>query len=230
MLRWDLPSFDAVAQSPASGRPEIPSPALPTVDEIQNIRAKAHQEGFARGLQEGLAEGRAQGVELGKLEGLELGRTDGFQAGYQQGYQTGSTDLENQLASLRQVLATLSDLPGEIESALTAWVYDTAVRISGQLELDRSMFAAAVQEALMRLPRPGEQLFVRVSPQDMGMWNRLLDESLSFQAVLQPDPELQAGHAYVEVAGTHLDVGQKARRALVKSALGLLETLPDGAK
>ena len=230
MLRWDLPSFDAVTETPASQLSEVAAPALPTVDEIQNIRAKAHQEGFARGLQEGLAEGRAQGVELGRQDGLELGRTDGFQSGYQQGYQSGATDLEHQLASLRQVLATLSDLPSEIESALTAWVYEAAVRISGQLELDRSMFAAAVQEALMRLPRPGEQLFVRVSPQDMSMWNRLLDDSLSFQAVLQPDPELQAGHAYVEVAGTHLDVGEKARRALVRSALGLLETLPDSAK
>lgn len=230
MLRWDLPSFDVVADSPPAARVDVSSPALPTVDEIQDINAKAHQEGFARGLQAGIVEGREQGVALGKQEGLELGRSDGFQSGYQQGYQSGVTDIDHLLSSLREVLKTLSDLPNEIESALTSWVYETALRIAGQAELDRSVFAAAVQEALMRLPRPGEHLFVRVSPQDMTMWSRLLDDSISFQAVLQSDPELLAGHAYVEVAGTHLDVGGQARRALVKSALGLLETLPDGVK
>ena len=49
MQRWDLPSFDASPEGTA----------LPSVDEVQNIHAKAHQEGFARGLQDGLAEGRA---------------------------------------------------------------------------------------------------------------------------------------------------------------------------
>lgn len=232
MLRWDLPSFDAVSSTDVPGsRVDMPAaPVLPTVDEIQSIRAKAHQEGFSRGLQEGLAEGRAQGHELGKQEGFEQGRSEGFQSGYQQGYQGGALDLEQQLKSLREVLGTLSDLPDEIESALTSWVYETAVRLAGRVELDRSIFAAAVQEALMRLPRPGEHLFVRVSPQDMAMWSRLVDDSLSFKAVLQPDPELLAGHAYVEVGGTHLDVGEQARRALVKSALGLLETMPDDGK
>lgn len=231
MLRWDLPSFDSVTSEASGARVDVQvTPTLPTVDEIQSIRAKAHQEGFSRGLQEGLVEGRTQGQALGKQEGFEQGRSEGFQSGYQQGYQGGASDIDQHINSLREVLRTLSDLPSEIESALTSWVYETAVRLSGRVELDRSVFAAAVQEAVMRLPRPGEHMFVRVSPQDMTMWSHLVDDSLSYQAVLQPDPELPAGHAYVEVGGTHLDVGEKARQALVKSALGLLEIMSDGAK
>jgi flagellar assembly protein FliH len=214
MQNWDLPSFDATPQEAT----------VPTVDAMQNIHAKAHQEGFARGLQEGVVEGQKQGLELGHQEGLELGRKQGFEAGYQQGYDSGLNDLKNHLQGLRSVLNTLSELPHDIESALTSWVYETALRLSGQSSLDRNSFASAVQEALMRLPRPGEQLFVRVSPADMVAWSQLATESSSFVSVLQPDPELQAGQAFVEIGGTTLDLGVHARRALVKSALGLLET------
>ena len=212
MQRWDLPSFDASPEGTA----------LPSVDEVQNIRAKAHQEGFARGLQDGLAEGRVQGVELGRQEGLEVGRAEGHEAGYQQGYDAGVADVQRHLEGLRQVLSTLTELPDDIEVELTSWVYETALRLSGQQSMDRGVFAAAVQEALMRLPRPGEQLFVRISPADQVMWSRLIQENHSFHAVLQEDPELTSGQAYVDVGGTTLDVGASARRALVQSALGLL--------
>jgi flagellar assembly protein FliH len=213
MKRWDLPSFDAAPETATS----------PNLDEVQNIRAKAHQEGFARGLQDGIAEGRAQGIELGRQEGLELGRQEGFQAGHQQGYESGVAEVQQHLSSLSKVLSTLNDLPQDIESALTDWVFETAVRLSGQATLDRAVFAAAVQEALMRLPRPGEQMFVRVGPSEVPIWTRLIEDQ-AFHAVLQVDPELQPGQAYVEVAGTVLDLSEQARRALVKNALGLLDS------
>jgi len=222
MQRWDLPSFDDTHSTGAS--------TLPTVEEIQNIQAKANQEGFARGLQEGLAEGRAQGFELGKQEGVEQGHSEGFQTGYQQGYQSGSSDLERHLEGLSKVLQTLSDLPDEIEFVLTEWVYETALRLTGQSVLDREVFVSAVQEALMRLPRPSETLLIRFSPDDASMWARLADQSQPFHTALQPDPKLAAGEAYVDIAGTHLDVGAEARRALVKSALGLLEASDENSQ
>jgi flagellar assembly protein FliH len=214
MQPWDLPSFDSIKAGDV--------PALPTVDELQNIRAKAHQEGFARGLQDGVEEGRTQGFTLGKQEGIEAGRSDGFQAGYQQGYQQGANDVQQHLNSLRSVLETLHDFPKEIEQELISWVYDTALKLSGQAHMDRQAFVAAVHEALMRLPRPGEQLMIRIHAQDMPVWKALTDGVFACETILHSDPELQPGQAHVEVAGVHLDVSVEARRALVKSALGLL--------
>jgi flagellar assembly protein FliH len=202
--------------------------ALPTIDEVQSIRAKAYQEAFARGLQEGLIEGQTQGLALGREEGFEKGRAEGFQTGYQQGYQSGSQEVEQMASELRQVLQTLGDVPAALASALPEWVYETALRLAGKEQMDRSVFVAAVQEALMRLPRPGESLIVGVPPQELDAWEALLRHpDMPFQAVVRPDADLSVGYAYVQVDGTRLDVGARAREALVRSALGLLPSAPE---
>jgi len=229
MDRWTPPSFDAEpAPAAASAKYSASSqgPAgltLPTIDEIQSIRAKAYQEAFARGLQEGLIEGRNQAAALGREEGLEKGRQEGFQTGYQQGYQSGAQDIEQLGQSLKQVLQRLAGLPDVFQNVLPEWVYETALRLAGKEQMDRSVFVAAVQEALMRLPRPGENLIVGVPPAEVEAWQSLLNHAdMPFQSLVRPDADLGKGFAYVLVDGTRLDVGLSARDALVRSALGLL--------
>jgi flagellar assembly protein FliH len=229
MDRWTPPSFDAetsakaVGVQVATGVKSVGGITLPTIDEIQDIRAKAYQEAFTRGLQEGLIEGRNQASALGREEGLEIGRQEGFQTGYQQGYQSGAQDIEQLGQSLKQVLQRLAGLPDAFQTALPEWVYETALRLAGKEQMDRSVFVAAVQEALLRLPRPGQSLTVGVPAAELEAWEKLLqDPAMPFTAVVRADPELSAGYAYVQVEGTRLDVGSRAREALVRSALGLL--------
>lgn len=228
MDRWTPPSFDAessqdLANLRTSTAAVVSGLTLPTVDEIQSISAKAYQEAFARGLQEGLVEGRKQAVALGHEEGLEKGRQEGFQAGYQQGYQSGAQDIEQLGQSLKQVLQRLDNLPETLQQALPEWVYETALRLAGKELMDRSVFVAAVQEALLRLPRPGQSLTLGVPQAEFEAWENLLSgPDMPFTALVRVDPELKAGYAYVQVEGTRLDVGSRAREALVRSALGLL--------
>lgn len=228
MDRWAPPSFDTEPIPTLAGKEvpiEIESSALklPTVDEIQNIRAKAYQDAYARGLQEGLVEGRLQASSLGHQEGLEKGRQEGFQTGYQQGYQSGAQDIEQLGQSLRQVLQRLENLPESFQEVLPEWVYETALRLAGKEQMDRAVFVAAVQEALLRLPKPGQSLILGVPVSELEAWENLLEgPDLPFTAVVRADPELKAGYAYVQVEGTRLDVGSRAREALVRSAFGLL--------
>jgi len=196
---------------------------LPSVNEVDAIRGKAYQDAYARGLQEGLTEGQAQGTAKGREEGIEQGRTEGFQLGYQQGYQSGIKDIEHMSKEMQRVMAELQSLPQAFQTALPEWVYETALRLAGKEQMDRSVFVAAVQEALMRLPRPGENLTVGVPPAELEAWQSLLSHpDMPFQSLIRPDAELSKGFAYVLVDGTRLDVGISARDALVRSALGLL--------
>jgi flagellar assembly protein FliH len=228
--RWSPPSFDGDHAAPdiASGREfsrlaEDGSIALPSVNEVDAIRGKAYQDAYARGLQEGLTEGQAQGAAKGREEGIEQGRTEGFQLGYQQGYQSGIKDIEHMSAEMQRVMAQLQSLPQAFQTALPEWVYETALRLAGKEQMDRSVFVAAVQEALMRLPRPGENLIVGVPPAELEAWQSLLSHpDMPFQSLVRPDADLSKGFAYVLVDGTRLDVGMSARDALVRSALGLL--------
>jgi flagellar assembly protein FliH len=234
MNRWSPPSFDteqsgadqgahAQAQRPSARNGSATSLALPSVNEVDAIRGKAYQDAYTRGLQEGIEEGKAQGLALGREEGLESGRTEGFQAGYQQGYQSGVNDLDALGQEMRRIMASLQSLPQAYQAAMPEWVYDTALRLAGKEQMDRSVFVAAVQEALMRLPRPGENMVVGVPPAELAQWQALLTHpDMPFQALVRADADLSKGFAYVQVDGTRLDVGHSARDALVRSALGLL--------
>ena len=230
MNRWSPPSFDgepATSELPlgqaSSHQMNEAMMVLPSVNEVDAIRGKAYQDAYARGLQEGLTEGHAQGAAKGREEGIEQGRTEGFQLGYQQGYQSGIKDIEHMSKEMQRVMAQLQSLPDAFQTALPEWVYETALRLAGKEQMDRSVFVAAVQEALMRLPRPGENLIVGVPPAELEAWQSLLSHpDMPFQSLVRPDADLSKGFAYVLVDGTRLDVGISARDALVRSALGLL--------
>jgi flagellar assembly protein FliH len=230
MNRWSPPSFDGepatFEQNAGADSSRLMQEALmvlPTVNEVDAIRGKAYQDAYARGLQEGLSEGKAQGAAIGREEGIEEGRTAGFQVGYQQGYQTGLKDIESMSLEMHRVMSQLQSMPQAFQAAMPEWVYDTALRLAGKEQMDRSVFVAAVQEALMRLPRPGENLTVGVPPAELETWQALLAHpDMPFQSLVRPDAELEKGFAYVLVDGTRLDVGMNARDALVRSALGLL--------
>ena len=230
MNRWSPPSFDGepatFEQNAGADSSRLMQEALmvlPTVNEVDAIRGKAYQDAYARGLQEGLSEGKAQGAAIGREEGIEEGRTAGFQVGYQQGYQTGLKDIESMSQEMHRVMSQLQSMPQAFQAALPEWVYDTALRLAGKEQMDRSVFVAAVQEALMRLLRPGENLTVGVPPAELETWQALLAHpDMPFQSLVRPDADLEKGFAYVLVDGTRLDVGMNARDALVRSALGLL--------
>jgi hypothetical protein len=88
--------------------------------------------------------------------------------------------------------------------------------------MERAPFVMAVQEALMRLPRPGENLYLRLRAQEVETWRNIVeDPGLPFNCTILVDADVRPGHAYVEVSGARIDVGAEARIALVKAALGL---------
>jgi hypothetical protein len=90
---------------------------------------------------------------------------------------------------------------------------------------------AAVQEALMRLPRPGENLYLRLRAEEVETWKKIVDDpGLPFACTILVDADVRPGHAYVEVSGARIDVGLEARLALVRNALGLDNAAQEVAK
>jgi hypothetical protein len=74
----------------------------------------------------------------------------------------------------------------------------------------------------MRLPRPGENLYLRLRAEEVESWKKIVDDpGLPFNCTILVDADVRPGHAYVEVSGARIDVGQEARHALVRHALGL---------
>ena len=209
---WAPPSFDP---------PPPPPPPPPSISqaEIDAVLDAAHLQGQTRGLADGLERGFAQGLAQGLAEGRAEGHRLAFEAA--RGQLTGLTE------ALQSTLAEISGLPGAIAEPVVDLALLVAQRLSGSQQFERAAFVAAVQEALMHLPMPGERLLLRLGPVDEQVWQEALGRfDLPFGHAIVVDPDLPAGRVFVEVGGTRLDIGPAARQALVRSALGLPLNLP----
>jgi flagellar assembly protein FliH len=222
MRAWSPESFDTRSETAAR---DVDS-ADTTID-LQTLQSKIREEAFLHGFKDGMEEGRRQGFAIGKEEGFEAGQTEGVRSGYQAGFEEGLKRLEPVGERLKESLDIIEQIPTELHSILTEWVYETALRIAGKESMDRAWFDSAVKDALGGLPKPGEQLIVRVAQQDLESWRSLLASGASDESrSVLVDPELSMGQAYVELRGLRIDIGAEARRALARNALGLTLTSP----
>lgn len=230
VIKWMPPSFDPQplesrgissieSGTIQTGAKTRSTSLLPTAEEIETIRKAAFQEGYAQGFQTG----NQQGTE----EGLQTGTAAGAQVGYKQAYDDAKADIDSLTKSLQEILVALQGLPEAITQPLNELAYEIALRISGKEAMERGPFVAAIQEALMRLPRPGETLFLRISEADSTVWKRIVeDPGLPFSCSLLLDADVSSGHAFVELDHARIDVGFEARKAIARSLLGLPNYLP----
>ena len=211
LTRWEPPSFDP-PKPPKP--PKVPPVLYPTVEEVQAIRENAHKEAYELGNHEGFVEGRDAGYKEGK--------ESGYREGYQQGYADANAETHRLQDALGQLLEALSGMPKAIAQPLTEFCFEIASRLAANVSMERAPFVAAVQEALMRLPRPGENLYLRLNAEEVETWKKIVeDPGLPFNCTILIDADVKPGHAYVEVSGARIDVGAQARIALVRAALGL---------
>jgi flagellar assembly protein FliH len=221
VIKWEPPSFDpkptpslAGSDTSSLAAPIVPVTPLPSIEEIEAIRQAAHQEAHDQGYQEGLLKGQ----ELGHQQGTEAGA----RAGYQQAYDDAAKDIKKLTTALNDILLSVKGMPEAIAAPLNELAYDIAVRIAGRESMERGPFVAAVQEALMRLPQPGENLFLRIRAEEVEIWKKIVeDPGLPFVCTILLDSEVPDGHAYVELGGAKIDIGYEARLAIIRTALGL---------
>ena len=211
LTRWEPPSFDP----PKPPKPPKVAPIhYPTVEEVEAIRHDAYEEAYELGSNEGFVEGRTAGYDEGK--------TTGYDEGYKAGYQDAEQETLRLQNALGQLLESLVGMPEAIAVPLTQFSFEIASRLSANNSMERAPFVMAVQEALMRLPRPGENLYLRLRSEEVDTWRKIVeDPGLPFNCTILVDADVRPGHAYVEVSGARIDVGFEARMALVKTALGL---------
>jgi flagellar biosynthesis/type III secretory pathway protein FliH len=210
LTRWQPPSFDP--PKPPK-KPKAPPIQYPTVEEVEEIRNKARQDAYDMGLSEGFSKGRT--------DGFEQGREEGHQAGYQQAYQDAQAEILRLHQALTHMLEAITGMPEAIAEPMMDLSYEIAMRVSANERMTRGPFVSAVQEALMRLPKPGSNLFLRIRQEDHLVWKKLIDDpGLPFTCTLLIDSDVQVGDAFVEIEGARINIGHSARVAIVRSALG----------
>lgn len=210
------PPLSDTGPEPAALAPEpVDTPAASPVLDPQDPQISPWQQSLVEGLKQGLA----RGMEEGRL----LGHAEGHQEGLQEGLLQASQQIQALCQALTQACSGLVELQSQCPELLTQWVYQTACRLAGRLEMDRSFVVQAVQEAMGRLPQAHSTWTIHLHPADLATWGHWSDlaqpTAPDFQ--LQADEGLRPGHAIVEVDGFRVDVGRAARDQLVRQALGL---------
>ncbi len=204
---WNPPSFDPPPPPP-------PPPPSITQEEIDAIADAARERGFQEGFEEGRSKGEREGYASGLVQGREEGHREAFVAATER--------LQSLTDALSRIVEEIRDFPVRMGEPLVDLAYEIGARLSGNSSLDRGAFLAAVGEALARLPVPGESLRLRVSATDADTWREALESfELPFGHVVVVDEDVPLGHVFIEAGGTRVDIGSKARAALVREALGL---------
>ena len=181
---WDLPYWRG--EPPKKKQPEVEEvqevevqPEPLTVEEIEEIRNNAYDEGFLQGLNEGRekgeAEGKQQGLEEGKQQGLQQGEEEGkrlgFDAGHAEGLAQGKDEIDTaarNLASLAQHLRNAISENDQAMPKVMAQLIKKACETVLEKELAEgdSAITEKVQNALAQLPSGEENIKVFVSAAD----------------------------------------------------------------
>lgn len=125
----------------------------PTAEEIEAIRAAAHEEGFSQGKEAGYQ----AGYEQGEAEGLEKGTEAGTKDGYEQGFATGETAVQTLCqqwqALVEQLYVPLERANNEVKTQLSLLAV-TLARAVIQTEITTSdkVILTALEKGMAALP------------------------------------------------------------------------------
>ncbi|UJF21301.1 flagellar assembly protein FliH [Shewanella sp. OMA3-2] len=183
--------------------------SMPTMAQIEEIRADAESEGFEQGKQDGLK----QGLEQGRLDGLTQGHEEGFIQGEEQGYEAGmvkATQLIEQLSSLiTQFQQPLAILDAEVESEVLAMTLSLAKAVVQQeLKMHPEHIAATIRQGVDALPTKEQRVKLRLHPDDVALVMSLYGESQLTKNDwhLESDPSLSVGDVYIDSTRSNVDL------------------------
>lgn len=205
---WDLPSFDEGVhhvpreETPPETEPEPelqavePEPEEPevkpfTVEELEQIRAEAYNEGFA------------------------TGERDGFHSGQLKGQQEAKAVLEARVAELESIMTHLlepiREQDEQIEDMLLELV-ETMVRqvVQRELTTDSSHIQQVLRGALKALPMGAEQIRIYLNPADFDAIKAVRERHEENWRLLEDD-QLLPGGCRIEAEHSQVDASRETR-------------------
>jgi flagellar assembly protein FliH len=196
----------AAAAARAVEPPPQPAVPMPTVEEIEGIRASAREEGYAEGLDAGQAEGHAAGYE----EGLALGRAEAAE----------------ELEHLRQLATTFGDAVTQADEAISNDVLELALHLARGMvrtafDVKPDLILPVVREAIDYLPNLQQPALLMLHPEDALIVKSGigLDLDKSGWRIVEDDG-IARGGCRVDTASNQIDAQIGARWQRLAHALG----------
>lgn len=221
--RWEMTSFgderpsaqakraaEAAAAAEAARAYEPPPPVqsipMPTAEELEAIRAAAHEEGYAEGLESGQAAGHAAGYE----EGLALGRAEAAE----------------ELEHLRRLATTFGDAVNEADAAITNDVLELALHLARGMvrtafDVKPDLIIPVVREAIDYLPHLQQPALLILHPDDALIVRSGIGHELDKNGWrIVEDDTIARGGCRVDTASNQIDAQIASRWQRLTHALG----------
>ena len=196
----------AAAAARAYEPPPQPAIPMPTVDEIEAIRAAAREEGYAEGLDAGQAEGHAAGYE----EGLALGRAEAAE----------------ELDHLRQLATTFGDAVTQADEAISNDVLELALHLARGMvrtafDVKPELILPVVREAIDYLPNLQQPAVLMLHPEDALIVKSGIGQDLDKSGWrIVEDDAIARGGCRVDTASNQIDAQIGSRWQRLTHALG----------
>ena len=195
--------------------PEVEEEILPpTIEEIEEIRRAAYEEGFAQGLKEGNEKGYQEGLEKGQDEGHQ----QGMEAGHAEGLAVGQTEIAEQVAVWQQLMESLHNPVASVQQDLQQELVSLSVGLARavirqEVKTNPEIIFQALTDGLKVLPIREKAYQIRMNPEDV----QLIQAQFSEQDIerhnwiLIDAPELGRGGCDITTDNNAVDVTVERR-------------------
>ena len=185
---------------------EEPQPL--TLDDIEEIRQSAYEDGFNEGKEAGFV----KGSEEGKLEGLATGHQDGLEQGLKEGLEEGAEQIAKQEAQweglLQRLHNPLEKLDDNAEYQLVRLATTLAEQIvRGEVKTSPQIILQALKQATDALPISEQKLIINLHPEDLLFVQNAYSQEQCVQRGwdLQAEPALMRGDCQIITQTSSVD-------------------------
>ena len=191
-----------------------------TVEELEQIRKDAFEEGKTQGYEEGKKqgyddgynegntkghqEGLDQGRQEGYQEGLAQGNEDGFLQGHNEGVESGQKVVLEQVERFRYLAAALANPLRQVDKDVTdeiAYIISRLVKVITKKEIAKNadFLVKSIEKAISILPNAKKGATIYLNPDDLSVVQAALGSEYMQQQHYQlvEDPALEVGDVKV---------------------------------
>lgn len=171
---------------------------LPTAEVVEGIHQQAHQEGYDIGYNEGVAAG----------------------------YQKGSTQAEDEVRRLRELLASVEEAIGQFGKATSEELLNVALEISKQilresLKVRPELLLPIVRSAMESVPQHSQHPHLHLHPEDAVLVRTHMQAEIAVGAWrIVEDQRIERGGCRIETAAAEIDATIGNRWQRLAAALG----------
>lgn len=195
--RWELPSFN-----PA------PTPARAIISDtaLQELKQRAHTEGYA--------------------QGEAAGQTSGHAAGYAAGYAEGGQHAQQEAGEIHALLENLHQGLAQLDQGIAQNLLDLAIHIARKmtvesLQVKPEIILETIRSAISGLPQFNQNPHLILHPDDADLVRKYMDDELVHAGwKIFTDPQLQRGGCLVKTAHSLVDASLESRWERTLQSIG----------